>query len=146
MSQQQTPKIECKTLSQVGIAVKNLEEVAGNYWEILGIGPWAVFDWEPPLVYDRKYHGQASPARERVAVTQVGDLQLELVQPIEGDSVYQDWIHERGEGLHHLNFLVDDVDEIAEKFLRQGFPSIQSGRFGQGNAFNYIDIKPLRAI
>jgi hypothetical protein len=75
----------------------------------------------------------------------VGNLQLELVQPIEGDSIYQDWIHERGEGLHHLNFLVDDVDEIAEKTRRQGFQSIQSGRFGQGNAFNNIDIKPLRA-
>jgi hypothetical protein len=44
MSHLQLSKIECKTITQVGIAVKNLEQVALNYWEIPGIGPWAVFD------------------------------------------------------------------------------------------------------
>jgi hypothetical protein len=79
----------------------------------------------------------------------VGDVQLELVQPVEGPSIYRDWLDRHGEGLHHLNFLVDDVDETARTLARQGFPSLQSGRFGpteQKGAYNYIDIRPLRTI
>lgn len=142
-------KITCRGINQIAIVVENLELVAQNYWKILGIGPWAVFDWEPPLVFDRKYYGKASWARERIALTQVGDVQLELVQPVDGDSIYADWLKEHGEGLHHLNFLVDDVDATVVILEQEGFPSLQGGKFGpkeKPGAFNYIDIKPLRAI
>ena len=149
MSQESPAKIKCKGINQVAIVVKDLEMVAENYWNILGIGPWAIFKWEAPLVYNRRYHGKKTWAREKIAITQVGDVQLELVQPVDGDSIYQDWLVERGEGLHHMNFLVDDVDEAAEILAQEGFPSIQSGRFGpkeQKGAYNYIDINPLRTI
>jgi hypothetical protein len=82
-------------------------------------------------------------------LTQVGGVQLELVQPVDGPSIYADWLKERNEGIHHLNFLVDDVDETVEILVKEGFPSLQSGKFGpkeQRGAYNYIDIKPLRAI
>jgi hypothetical protein len=48
-----------------------------------------------------------------------------------------------------MNFLVDDVDQTAEILAKEGFPSLQSGKFGpsdQKGAYNYIDIQPLRAI
>ena len=149
MTQESIAKVKCKGINQIAIVVKDLELVAENYWKILGIGPWAIFKWEAPLVYDRKYHGQAVWAREKIALAQVGNMQLELVQPVEGPSIYRDWLEEHGEGLHHMNFLVDDVDEAAEVLAIEGFTSIQSGRFEpreQKGAYNYIDIKPLRAI
>jgi hypothetical protein len=149
VTQESIAKVKCKGINQIAIVVKDLELVAENYWKILGIGPWAIFKWEAPLVYDRKYHGQAVWAREKIALTQVGNMQLELVQPVEGPSIYRDWLEEHGEGLHHMNFLVDDVDEAAEVLAIEGFTSIQSGRFEpreQKGAYNYIDIKPLRAI
>ena len=142
-------KVKCKGINQVAIAVKDLEQVAKNYWNILGIGPWAIYDWEGPLVYGRKYRGQKAWGRERIALVQVGGVQLELVQPVEGPSVYADWIEEHGEGLHHMNFLVDDVDEAEKVLAEEGFFSMQSGKFGpreQKGAFNYIDIWPLHAI
>jgi len=85
----------------------------------------------------------------KIALAQVGGVQLELVQPVEGPSIYRDWLKEHGEGLHHMNFLVDDVDEACRMLSAQGFPSLQSGKFGpaeQKGAYNYVDIKPLRAI
>jgi hypothetical protein len=103
--------------------VKDLKTVMENYWNILGIGPWDVIHWEAPLVYDRKYHGEPAWAREIIALTQVGGVQLELCQPVEGNSVYLDSLAEHGEGLHHLNFLVDDVDETASILAEQGFDS-----------------------
>jgi 4-hydroxyphenylpyruvate dioxygenase-like putative hemolysin len=142
-------KVKVTGINQVAIVVKDLQKVMENYWNILGIGPWEVFDWEAPLVYDRKYHGKTAWARDKIALAQVGVVQLELCQPVEGDSIYRDFLMEHGEGLHHLNFLVDDVDETAEILAKEGFPSIQSGRWGPPEAkcaFNYIDIKPLRTV
>jgi len=149
MAKESPAKIKCKGINQVAIVVEDLEQVAGDYWNILGIGPWAIYNWEAPLVYDRKYYGKTAWARERIALAQVGKVQLELVQPVEGPSIYRDWIDQHGEGLHHLNFLVDDVDEAEKILAQEGFPSIQSGKFGpkeQKGAYNYIEIKPLRTI
>ncbi len=56
-------------------------------------------------------------------------MQFELAEHIE-DSIYGDFLKEHREGLHHLNYLVDDVDETAEILAKQGFPSMQSGCFG----------------
>ena len=76
-------------------------------------------------------------------------MQLELVQPPEGPSIYKDWLDENGESIHHVNFLVDDVDDSSAKLAGLGFESIQSGRFGPTEykgAYNYIDIPPLHTI
>ena len=72
-----------------------------------------------------------------------------MLEPVEGDSIYQDFLTEHGEGLHNLNFLVDDLDETAEILAKEGFPSLQSGHYGASEdkgGFNYIDIKPLHTI
>ena len=152
MAQESPAKFKVKGIHQVAVVVKDIQAAAENYWNILGIGPWEIYAWESPTVYDRKYGGKPSWSREKIAITQVGAVQMELVQPVEGDSVYQDALDEHGEGLHHINFLVDNVGELdkAEEILaKEGFPSQQSGRIGIGKdkgGYNYIDIKPLRTI
>lgn len=138
--------LKVKEINQVSLVVNDVETVAENYWNILGIGPWQFYDWGFPLVYDRKYYGNSVKAREKVAQAQVGPLQLELVQPIEGDTIFQDALVKQREGLHHISIFVDDVDKTAKILTDAGFPSLQSGRYQGGGAFNYIHIKPLRTI
>jgi catechol 2,3-dioxygenase-like lactoylglutathione lyase family enzyme len=142
-------KVKVAGINQVAIVVKDLQKTMEDFWNILGIGAWDVYAWESPLVYDRTYHGKPVIARETIAETRVGEVTLELCQPIEGDSIYRDFLTERGEGLHHLNFQVDDVDKTTELFTRQGFPCLQSGKCGpveEKGAYSYIDIQPLHTI
>ena len=139
-------KVKVKEISQIAIVVEDLRMVAENYWNILGIGPWDIYDWEFPRVYDRTYHGKKTWSREKIALTRVGGVELELVQPLDGDSIYRDFIAERGEGIHHLQFKDDKVDDVAAVLSDQGFPCVQSGRFGDRGAYYYMDTKPLRAI
>ena len=149
MFQQSPTKVKAKAITQVGIVVKDLQKAMESYWNILGIGPWRVYNWDAPLVYDRKYHGKSSRAREKIADTMVGSVQFELCQPIEGNSIYQDFLMEHREGLHHLQFPVDDVDKTIEILGKQGFPTIQSARHGPVEyncGYGYIDIKPLYTI
>lgn len=149
MAEVSPSKVRVPEIRQVAIVVRDLQSVAKNYWDILGIGPWVIHEWEAPMVYDRTYHGRPAWARERLALAQVGGLQLELVQPVEGDSIYRDAIAEHGEGLHHMNFLVEDLEKASEIFRQQGFPGLQSAHRGAPElrgGYNYIDIKPLRTI
>jgi len=143
-------KVKVTGIKQVGICVKDVVRTAENYWNILGIGPWEIRDWGTHALYDRTYHGRPAWGRERLAHAYIGDLELELVQPVEGDSVYQDWIDEHGEGIHHLKFLCEDIDETSRLLTEQGFPSLQSGHFGdpkeKAGGFNYIEIPPLHCI
>ncbi len=139
-------KVKVAGINQVCLVVKDVQKTVEAYWNILGIGPWDVYSWEAPLLYDYKYHGKPAQARAKLALTQVGEVQFELAEHIEGDSIYGDFLKEHGEGLHHLNYLVDDVDKTAEILAKQGFPSIQSARFGDTGAYNYIYIEPLHTI
>jgi catechol 2,3-dioxygenase-like lactoylglutathione lyase family enzyme len=139
-------KVQVKAFGQVGLVVKDAQTVAENYWNILGIGPWNIYSWEAPLVYEHMYHGKPAFARTKIAQAQVGAVQLELYQPIEGDSIYGDFLKERGEGLHHISCFVDNVDETAAELEKEGFHSLESGRYGDNGAYNCIDIKPLRTL
>lgn len=106
-------KVQVRELTQIAIAVNDLHMVADYYRKILGIGPWAIYDWEYPKVFDRTYRGKPSFAKEKIAIADVGGVELELMQPIGGDSIYRDFIDEHGEGLHHLQFKDENVEEVA---------------------------------
>jgi catechol 2,3-dioxygenase-like lactoylglutathione lyase family enzyme len=147
--QESPARLKVDRINQIALVVEDLEKTAENYWNLLGIGPWEIYEWGNPLVFDRKYNGRPAWGRERIAVTDVGGVQLELCQPVMGESVYRDFLDEHGEGLHHVNFFADDVDKAADILVAQGFRSLQSGRHGPpelNEAFNYIDTKPLRTI
>jgi catechol 2,3-dioxygenase-like lactoylglutathione lyase family enzyme len=146
VGEKSSAKVKVAGINQVAIVVKDLHKTVENYWNILGIGPWDIYLWEAPLVYNRKYQGKPAWAREKIALAQVGAIQLELCQPVEGDSIYQDFLDEHGEGLQHMGFSVDNLDETVEALANQGFPNVQSACCGRSEydcRYNYIDIKPL---
>ncbi|MBN1862361.1 MAG: VOC family protein [Dehalococcoidales bacterium] len=142
-------KLKVPAITEVAIAVRDILKTAQDYWNILGIGPWAIYDWVEPLVSRRHYRGQPSRGREKVALADVGGMVLALWQPVAGDSIYRDFLAEHGEGLHHIGFSDKAADEITETLAGHGFPTLASGRFGPREAegsYHYLDVKPLRAI
>jgi hypothetical protein len=136
-------KVKVKAFGQVGIVVKDAQQVAENYWNILGIGPWNIYSVD---FHDHIYHGKPTWIKAKIAQAQVGGVQLELYQPIEGDSIYRDFLMKRGEGMHHISFFADNADETAKELVKEGFPSLDSGYFGDNGVYNCIDIKPLRTL
>ena len=135
---------------QIGVAVPDTYETAKNYWYLLGISPWEIRDWGNHKLFLRTYEGKPSWGKEIIGHAYPGDMELELVQGFEGPSVYTDWVNEFGGGLHHLKFLCDDLVETSNILIQQGFPSMQSGYFGdpddKAGGFNYIDVPPLHCI
>ena len=147
MAQASPAKVKVKEITQVALVVKDVQAVAENYWNILGIGPWRIYQWELPLVYERKYHGKPAWSRAKMALTQLENVELELMEHVDGDTIYPDFIKEHGEGLQHLQFAADDLEGTVRILTEEyGFPSLQSGRCGENGAYNYIYIEPLHAI
>lgn len=67
-----------------------------------------------------------------------GNLQLELIQPLQGEGIHFDMIAARGPGLHHLGFFVDDIDGLCAAAADDGFPTVMWS--GIGNArYCYLD-------
>lgn len=140
-------KIKVKAITQVSLSVKNLEAVMGNYANLLGIDGWEVYEVAPPMMHDYTYHGKPGYFSMRVALTKVGSVELELIQPVAGDSVYSDHISKYGEGINHLCFTVDSVEKAIEIMAEEGFPLLQSGRALYNDYFAYFDTTgPLKTI
>lgn len=73
-----------------------------------------------------------------IRVAQVGQVELELIQPLEGESIYKEFLEKKGEGLHHLSFFVHDIDEEEARLTKQGFKALASGR-RPGGGFTYFE-------
>ncbi len=150
MAQTSEGEIKVKAITQVGIVVKDVEQVARNYWNILGIGPWDIITAGPPEIHEREYLGKPVYYIAKIGFAKVGAVELELLEPVEGSSTYHDFLTEHGEGAHHLQYLVDSFEEFdrhIKVFAKRGIPVLMGGRFGSGVRFAYMDtISPLKTI
>ena len=70
---------------------------------------------------------------------------MELIEPGEGESIWWDFLKEKGEGIHHLKFEVDSINETMRFFLEQGIPCPQYGSavgVNLGKTWAYFDTVP----
>ena len=129
MAEPNHAQIKISGLFQVGIVVHDLEKSMERYEKAFGIGPWEVINVDSSMFSEMTYHGKPVQHRFRAALAMVGPMQLELIEPLEGDNIYSDFLKEHGEGLHHLGHVrVSDLDEAIQSFEKEGFPCLQSGR------------------
>ena len=84
-------------LNHIAIAVKSIEEQLKIWQDILGFKLKVVED-----VPDQKV---------KVAVLDLGETKIELLEPLEETSTISKFIEKKGEGLHHLCFLVADIEK-----------------------------------
>ena len=113
--------------NQIGYVVRDLDAAVRAYADRLGIGSWHLYTYGAPLLKYMTYRGRPQPYRMRLAFAQCGDLQLELIQSLEGPNIYEEFLERHGEGIHHLGVFVPDLAEGVRAMERQGYALIQSG-------------------
>ena len=107
-------------IAQVALVVHDLQQTMETYWKVLGIGPWSIYAYAPPTLRETMVRGKPVEYSMRLAIAQVGALQVELIQPLEGPSIYKEFLAERGAGLHHIQSRVDDIARPSLLSLRRG--------------------------
>jgi catechol 2,3-dioxygenase-like lactoylglutathione lyase family enzyme len=127
-----------KRIDQICIVVRDLQKTIEHYWVDFGVGPWKIYEFEEPLLRETTIKGKAANYRMRLALCQMDNIFLELIQPLSGQTIYKEFLEEKGEGLHHFGFFVDDLDQGVRNFELNGIGTIQTGRFQKGG-FAYLD-------
>lgn len=144
---EQKPAIKVNELFQVGIVVRDLKKTIELYETTLGIGPWQVYTITNAMFKSLTYNGKPVENVSFMAgMAMAGHLQLELIQPVEGDLPYSDFLREHGEGLHHLGHVrVPDVDAAVRDLEAQGYPCTFAGTSPQSK-FAYVDMTRLLGV
>jgi len=124
-------------LHHISIVVRNMDKSI-KYYESIGIGP---FEDYPPLKEYVKLNVQDETGffNLKFKIAQIGDVQIQLCQPGEGESPYKDFLEEKGEGVYHLGFVVNDVDDSEASLKKLGLQVLSSGRRVDGSGFSYMD-------
>jgi glyoxalase/bleomycin resistance protein/dioxygenase superfamily protein len=131
-----------RRIDQVALVVEDLDEAVRRYWERFGIGPWRIYTYQPPLVKDMTYRGRRFDYRMRLALAQMGDVMIELIEPLSDENVYTEHLKQKGPGLHHIGIVVPSVPDAVADAAKSGLEVLQSGR-GYGlkgdGAYAYMD-------
>ena len=109
-----------RTLEHIGIAVKDLDESNKLFARLLGVEHYKIEDVETEGV--------------RTSFFRIGEVKIELLEATRPDSPIAKFIEKKGEGIHHLAFDVDNVEEAISGLMEKKFqPITQSPKPGADN-------------
>ncbi len=124
------------TLYQIGIVVKDIDATVKFYTEVFGIGPFEIREVSFP---DATYYGKKAGYKGKRAFAKVGPVTFELIELIEGQTVHEDYLRDKGEGIHHIGFAVEDLTRCEEEARKAGLKIVQGNRRPDGSGFAYVD-------
>jgi catechol 2,3-dioxygenase-like lactoylglutathione lyase family enzyme len=111
--------IQLPGLHHVGLVVRDRDATIRHYKEILGLKSFFTFDVPPMPNYSFVY-GKPATFELRVGFASLGNTLLELLQPLDQVSPFFRFLEEHGEGMHHLGFLVPNIDDYLAKMEGKG--------------------------
>ena len=123
---------------QVAVVVEDVEETSEAWAKLLGV---EVPDWsmtDPPEMSHVKYKGETTEARAKLAFFDLGQVRLEIIEPVDRPSTWGDFFDEHGQGLHHIAFFVEGMDEVLMALEDQGLTLVQRGDY-TGGRYAYVD-------
>jgi methylmalonyl-CoA/ethylmalonyl-CoA epimerase len=121
-------------IDHVGVAVSDLEAAAALYEGAFGM----------PLAHRETVESQGVEA----ALLDVGEGHVELLQPLDAETMVGRFIERRGEGLHHVAYAVDDIDATLEQLKGSGVELIdEQARVGiRGTRVAFLDPKSTGSV
>jgi len=117
MTEENNNKSPFSKLMQIGIVVKDMDETIRKL-KSFGLGPFE--SRSVPAGAKEWYKGKPMNATFKISAVNVGGIELEFIQPVEGDSPHQAFLDEKGEGIQHIAFAVDNLKEDVEKLKENG--------------------------
>lgn len=110
-----------KKVDHIGIAVKNLDETIPYYTETLGLSVLKIEEVASESV--------------RVAFIDAGNVKLELLEPMSSQSAIHSFIEKKGEGIHHIAFGVEGIEERMKELREKGIRILnEQPKIGAGGA------------
>lgn len=134
-----------RLMTQVGIMVTDIEQSIDAYSRIFGVE-------KPPIIitddYEKAhttYKEQPSRAKAKLAFFNMGQVQIELIEPIGEPSTWKEHLNSRGESVHHIAFIVPDTDKALAFLTEQGMTVEQQGDY-TGGRYTYVNSVPQLGV
>jgi hypothetical protein len=122
---------------QVAIVVRDLDAAMETYVHDYGIGPWHVYEFNPGNVKDMRENGEPVERSWRLAIAMVGQVQWELIEPHDEESIYARFLAESGGGVHHIGVVAPGFDETIAAQAERGNGVVLGGEYN-GIRFAYL--------
>jgi methylmalonyl-CoA/ethylmalonyl-CoA epimerase len=125
--------MKLEKVEHIGIAVKDLGEVSNFYKDVFGCSISKQMN-----VPDMKL---------RIAFTDISGVKLEFLMPTDSQSTIAKFIDKRGEGVHHICFEVQDVDQAVEELQAKGLELVGKPRMGaEGKKIVFLSPKSAHGV
>lgn len=134
------------TVVQVGIVVKDIEKTGRKYAEFLGMDLPAL---KVTATVDKtmaEFKGRPMSGRTKQMIFRLENIEIELLEPDEGESTWREFLDSSGEGVHHIAFRIKDMKEKAGLLEKDGIALVQKGEY-IGGRYAYMDsIQDLKVM
>ncbi len=126
------------TVTQVGIIVKDIEARARAWADIFGL-PMPEIQVTGTLdVAQTEYEGAPSTAQAKQAFFHLGQVDVELLEPIGEPSTWKDQLNRHGDSLHHIAFQIKGMQDKIAYLDSKGVSLVQRGEY-TGGRYAYVD-------
>ncbi|MHA1394292.1 MAG: VOC family protein [Promethearchaeota archaeon] len=130
-------------VDHIGFVVHDLDKSVKQFSDFLGIENWTMRVIEDPVLDNATYYEQkVCHSFKFTTGCCLNGIAVELLMPIKGKNVYDDFLKEKGEGLHHICLLFsseEGVKKAKDEFIQRGGEMIQSGRIDKRNIYYYVE-------
>lgn len=120
-------------IDHIAIAVKSVDEAVKDYQSVLNI--------------DQLEFEDVPNEKVKVAMLELEDTRIELMEPTSDDSPIKKFLDERGEGIHHIAITADDIEKDVAKASAKGMKMLGGLRSGSyGRRITFIHPKSLHGV
>jgi methylmalonyl-CoA/ethylmalonyl-CoA epimerase len=134
-----------RKIYQIAWVTRDLEKSMKAWVENLKIGPWTVLTFTNQSLKYLKVDDKtvSEPFKFLIGISWIGDMQLELIEPVYGPTIYEAFIQKHGEGLHHIKERIADdaMEGVVQGYRDQGIGVTQTGQF-ETDFHYYLDTEP----
>ena len=134
------------TITQVGIIVQDIEAKARAWAEVLGLPVPEIMITDTYEYAQTEYNGQPTEARAKLTFFHLGQVDLELIEPVGKPSTWQDQLDGHGDSLHHIAFVIKGMSEKIAYLEARGLPLVQRGEYTGGRYAYFNGSAQLGAI
>ncbi len=120
-----------RKVAHIGLAVSNLDNIVDIFTKLFGL--------ESKILNGH--------SRSKAALLKIGEVEIEPIQPLDETTSIAQFIERHGDGIHHICFEVDNVDEELQRLATMGVELIdKKGRLGMTGKIGFIDPRATGGI
>ncbi|MBK8881338.1 MAG: VOC family protein [Bacteroidales bacterium] len=134
-----------KKVVQVAIVVRDIEASSKLWAELLGMPVPEISTTRPGHEVKEIYRGKPSEGQVKLTFFNLGQVVIELLQPISEGTSWKEFLDKKGEGVQHLGFQVEDPGKTSKALEQAGYPIIHQGRYDSDDG-TYIYHETLDAL